>query len=305
MKPATTAYTQILKPKQTARCADLQDVTKQRRLKIEQVITSAVSNATKANLTRRQPTRWKNGAKSLRNGATKGNDEMRILALFDDGNGSVKKALPEHDVVSVGIGNADIVMDLSDLKNIKKLVDMHKESPFDLLMASPPCESWSFATAGNNGNAYRCKETLRLRTFDDWKRHPYTSIKRLVDRNAPEIPEIYSRYLKGGVNGDLTALFVCELVKALEIPFVIENPQSSMLFEKLKREGLDFVKNTACYAAYSEEFPLKRTGFASNVGMNLKKTNKAKFAFKDWKGSRGIVRSSIPSDLIKHIVSHF
>ena len=230
---------------------------------------------------------------------------MRILALFDDGNGSVKKALPDHDVVSVGIGNADIVMDLSDLKNIKKLVDMHKKTPFDLLMASPPCESWSFATAGDNGNAYRCKETLRLRTIDDWKKHPYTSIKRLVDRNAPEIPEIYSRYLKGGVNGDLTALFVCELVKALEIPFVIENPQSSMLFEKLKREGLDFIKNTACYAAYSEEFPLKRTGFASNVEMNLKKTNKAKFAFRDWKGNRGIVRSSIPVDLIRDIVSHF
>lgn len=45
---------------------------------------------------------------------------MRILALFDDGNGSVKKALPDHEVVSVGIGNADIVMDLSDMKNIKK-----------------------------------------------------------------------------------------------------------------------------------------------------------------------------------------
>lgn len=63
---------------------------------------------------------------------------MRILALFDDGNGSVKKALPEHDVVSVGIENADVVMDLSDLSNIKKLVDMHKKEPFDLLMASPP-----------------------------------------------------------------------------------------------------------------------------------------------------------------------
>lgn len=62
---------------------------------------------------------------------------MRILALFDDGNGSVKKALPDHDVVSVGIGNADIVMDLSDLKNIKNLVGMHKKEPFDLLMASP------------------------------------------------------------------------------------------------------------------------------------------------------------------------
>lgn len=94
---------------------------------------------------------------------------MRILALFDDGNGSVKKALPDHDVVSVGIGNADIVMDLSDMKNIKKLVDMHKKEPFDLLMASPPCESWSFATGGDNGNAYRDKNSLALRTFQNWK----------------------------------------------------------------------------------------------------------------------------------------
>lgn len=149
---------------------------------------------------------------------------MRILALFDDGNGSVKKALPDHEVVSVGIGNADIVMDLSDLKNIKKLVDMHKENPFDLLMASPPCESWSFATAGDNGNAYRDKNSLALRTFQNWKKHPYVSVRKLVERNAPEIPAVYSRYLRKGVNGDLTALFTAELVKALGIPFVIENP---------------------------------------------------------------------------------
>ncbi|HEZ2359378.1 TPA: DNA methyltransferase [Neisseria meningitidis] len=230
---------------------------------------------------------------------------MRILALFDDGNGSVKKALPEHEVVSVGIGNADIVMDLSDLKNVKKLVDMHKKEPFDLLMASPPCESWSFSTAGDNGNAYRDKDSLSLRTFQNWKKNPYVSIRRLVERNAPEIPAVYSRYLRKGVNGDLTALFTAELVKALGIPFVIENPQSSMIFDKLAREGLSFVKNVACYAAYSDAFPLKRTGFASSLAMNLKQVKRAKFAFHAWKGSHHIVRSSIPEDLIKHIVSHF
>lgn len=230
---------------------------------------------------------------------------MRILALFDDGNGSVKKALPDHKVVSVGIGNADIVMDLSDLKNIKKLVDMHKKEPFDLLMASPPCESWSFATAGDNGNVYRDKNSLALRTFQNWKENPCVLVRKLVERNAPEIPAVYARYLRKGVNGDLTALFTAELVKALGIPFVIENPQSSMLFEKLKREGLSFVKNTACYSAYSDEFPLKRTGFASGVAMNLKQANRAKFAFNAWKGSCHIVRSSIPVDLIKDIVSYF
>ena len=230
---------------------------------------------------------------------------MRILALFDDGNGSVKKALPEHDVVSVGIGNADIVMDLSDLKNIKKLVDMHKKEPFDLLIASPPCESWSFATAVPGGNAYRDKETLQLRTFENWKTLNYPSISKLVARNAPETSEVYSRYLKGGINGDLTALFVFELVKALEIPFVIENPQSSMIFEKLKRNGLNFIKNNACYSAYSEEFPLKRTGFASNVEMSLKNANKATFRMKQLKSNRKILRSAIPSELIKDIISYF
>lgn len=230
---------------------------------------------------------------------------MRILALFDDGNGSVKKALPDHEVVSVGIGNADIVMDLSDMKNIKKLVEMHKKEPFDLLMASPPCESWSFATAVPDGNAYRQKKTLQLRTFENWKQLKYPSISKLVGRNAPEINEAYSRYLKGGINGDLTALFVCELVGRLKIPFVIENPQSSMLFERMKRNGLNFIKNNACYSAYSDEFPLKRTGFASNVEMSLKNANKATFRMKQLKNNRKILRSSIPADLIKDIVSYF
>nr|DAS27711.1 MAG TPA: hypothetical protein [Caudoviricetes sp.] len=47
----------------------MHDVPKQRRLRLNRANTSAATNATKANLTRQQPTRWKNGAKSLKNGA--------------------------------------------------------------------------------------------------------------------------------------------------------------------------------------------------------------------------------------------
>ena len=79
MKPATTAYTQILKPKQMARCADLQDVPKQRRLKIKRATTSVATNATRTNLTRQQQTQWKNGAKSLKNGAIKGNENEKLV----------------------------------------------------------------------------------------------------------------------------------------------------------------------------------------------------------------------------------
>lgn len=62
-----------------ARCADLQYAPKRERLKIKRATTSAATNATKANLTRQQPTRWKNGARNLKNGATKGNENEKLV----------------------------------------------------------------------------------------------------------------------------------------------------------------------------------------------------------------------------------
>jgi hypothetical protein len=94
-------------------------------------------------------------------------------------------------------------------------------------------------------------------------------------------------------------------VKVLGIPFVIENPQSSMLFERMTRNGLNFIKNKACYSAYSDEFPLKRTGFASNVQMSLKTANRVTFRMKQIKSNREILRSAIPADLIRDIIGHF
>ena len=78
-----------------------------------------------------------------------------------------------------------------------------------------------------------------------------------------------------------------------------------MLFERMKRNGLNFIKNKACYSAYSDDFPLKRTGFASNMEMSLKTTNKAAFRMKQVKSNRKILRSAIPADLIRDIVSYF
>lgn len=57
----------------------MRDVRKPRRLRPNRATTSAATNATKANLNRQQPTRWKNGARNLKNGATKGNENEKLV----------------------------------------------------------------------------------------------------------------------------------------------------------------------------------------------------------------------------------
>lgn len=233
---------------------------------------------------------------------------MRILALFDDGGQSVKKALPDCDVVSVGITDKATVlkMDLTDIANIKTLKKMHKTKPFDLLMASPPCESWSFATASKGGNAYRFKDTLAIKTFEQWQENTYNNVRRNVERCDKKLPEMYFRYLKTATNGDLTAHFVVECISELQIPFVIENPKSSMIWDKLTRLGLEFVKNEATYCAYDNARSLKPTGFAMPFAIPLKTDRCATVIMKNEKGRNdGSERANIPELLIKDIVSYF
>lgn len=228
---------------------------------------------------------------------------MRILALFDDGSQSVKKALREHEVISVGINEkSDVVLDLSEMSNIPKIAKMHADNPFNLVMASPPCESWSFSTASTGGNAYRYSDSLKLKNFTEWKANTYNNVKKVMASGKNPLP-YFERYYKTGVNGEMTALFTAEIIKALGIPFVIENPQSSMIFRYLEMLNLTFERNLATYCSYDSERNLKPTIFASNQKLNLKQERNATVTMKELKGrGDGSARAEIPYLLVQDIV---
>lgn len=229
---------------------------------------------------------------------------MRILALFDDGSQSVKKSLSECDVVSVGLNDcADVQLNLAKDENLLVLRKMHTNKPFDLVFASPPCESWSIATACTGGNVYRFRHTLKLRNFEQWRTCNYNNVRKLVERRADDLLERFMIYEQRGINGNLTALFTKSIICQLGIPFVIENPKSSMIWQYFKQAGLDFIPNVANYSAYDKARSLKPTIFASNVELKLKTAKKAKTNMRNLKGrGDGSKRADIPSDLVRVIV---
>lgn len=96
--------------------------------------------------------------------------KMIVWALFDSGNGSYTKAIKtlneakeaNIDVYPIGIdiehkNSHFIELDLADYKRLfgdNTLFDTLDKLPKpDLIIASPPCESWSNASAMVEGNA--------------------------------------------------------------------------------------------------------------------------------------------------------
>lgn len=232
-----------------------------------------------------------------------------IWALYDDSESSYKKAIKKYFhkkyiVFSVGIN--DITFEKSDyyfykkidlsLFNFNLIKELSKLPKPDIILASPPCESWSGADC--NGKMIR-----KIGNNHNW----IVMNKRHYDEHNKNCHPVKRRYFyqkeSGRLLGEATIGATIHIIQTFKPRvWVIENPQTSKIWEFQENHWCFFGnKNITYYSAYDNSYSLKPTIFKSNIKLNLKKErargNKDHMA----KGSYS-KRSSIPKDLIKDLI---
>ncbi len=225
-----------------------------------------------------------------------------IYDLFGGGCNSLKKALSDND--NYEIYTFDILdtfketfkVDLTREDIIDKMLSFKLPKP-DIIVASPPCMSFSRAAAMKYketiGNAtwYYKEGILREREREHYKgkRYKYESqmekarIGRLCIENTLKIIQYFKpKY------------------------FYIENPAMSLLWE-YKKLNLNINKgfyNKTIYGAYGTIYK-KPTIFYSNIKLDLKQTSDKKFKSFEYASKQGIDRSYVPPKLLKEIIEQF
>lgn len=240
---------------------------------------------------------------------------MIVWALFDSGNGCYSQAaknFPEIELYSIGLDKEHkndhfISLNLADYFHLfgdDRLFKTLDTLPTpDLIIASPPCESWSVASAMKDGNASWKQEKgdglfdsqtplsrFTIRDYKDYERYQYKPEKSLLNR----------------INGELCTFNTIQIIKRFDPPiYIIENPAGSRMWEYIERVlGFEIpYDNLTYYNNYG--YPAKKaTKFKSNVNLNLKKIavpNELGVKRLDRKGGAYNARSNIPLDLIKDI----
>lgn len=230
--------------------------------------------------------------------------------MYDDSESSYKKGLKKYfnglfEVHSIGINDVSFTekndyfyhrIDLS-LNNFNLIKDLSLLPKPDIILASPPCESWSGADCG--GKMFRSISTdgkwivMNKKYYDD-----YNIIAHPVKKRN------FTQKEKGRILGESTIGGTIEIINYFKPQiWVIENPQTSKTWE-FQKNHWDFhgIENLTYYSAYNKDFSPKPTIFKSNIKFELFK--------KRVKGnnnhmSRGSYskRSSIPVELIEVVVS--
>ena len=237
---------------------------------------------------------------------------MIIWALFDSGNGCYKKVADEMDGVEIYSVGMDIEnkndhfinLDLADYsyhftkKNII-FEELDKLPHPDLIIASPPCESWSVASAMDRGNACWKQERgdslfepqtplsrFTVRDHRDYESHKFTPKKAFVTR----------------INGELTIFNTIQIIERYKPKYyVIENPAFGRIWDYIEKIiGFDIpYDNLTYYNNYGFQIS-KPTKFKSNIDLKLKcelTPNEIKFS----QVSGYNTRSNIPAPLVEEI----
>ena len=246
---------------------------------------------------------------------------MIIWALFDSGGGSYKKAQSDHDVVfSIGldkVGDAKnnfMNMDLANnglLFGDKTLFDELNQLPKpDLIIASPPCESWSNASAMLRGNTkWYDSETKFKDGHIEKSRFTIRAKKHVQTKDNTPFKVDFMKSVRNRINGELCALNTIEIIKYYKPYYwIIENPMTSRLFDYYEDiHDWHGFRNKVRYNNYDETFPQKPTIFFSNTKLmlnnSIKRSNITIGVSGD--GRKQIrnynTRSLIPTNLVKEI----
>ncbi|HII3690452.1 TPA: DNA methyltransferase [Pasteurella multocida] len=237
---------------------------------------------------------------------------MVVWALFDSGNGCYTQAAKHFDnieIYSIGIdieGKNDhfINLNLADYSRMfgdNKLFDTLDNLPRpDLIIASPPCESWSVASAMWGGNASWKQETGAIN-----KELSKFTIRNSIDYDLPHVQFKYERSFPNRINGELCIYNTIQIIKRYDPKvFVIENPSASRIWHYIN-DILDFrfnFDNLTYYINYN--YPLKKpTRFKSNINLRSDKPRtKQNVKWGDFSKNYN-TRSNIPIDLVKDIYS--
>ncbi|MDK4351196.1 DNA methyltransferase [Enterococcus thailandicus] len=237
---------------------------------------------------------------------------MIVWALFDSGNGcyaQAAKKFKDIELYSIGLDienkhNHFLSLDLADYSRLfgnTTLFDTLDKLPKpDVILASPPCESWSVASAMRDGNASWKQEKgdglfmpqtplsrFTVRDYEDYNGYQFKPEKSLINR----------------INGELCTFNTIQIIKRYQPKiYVIENPASSRMWEYIDRVvGFHIpFENLTYYNNY--DYPIsKPTKFKSNIQLSLKKRmirNEMKFNefSRDYNE-----RSNIPMKLVEDI----
>lgn len=163
--------------------------------------------------------------------------KMITWALFDSGNGSYTKgvkSLNEGDecdieIYPIGIDiehkNSHFInLNLADYSRLfgdNTLFDTLDKLPKpNLIIASPPCESWSNASAIPNGNACWKKEDLSDSLFKPQREPSPFTIRNSRDYEQAYNNYKYDRQFMKRVNGELCVFNTIEIIKRYKPEFL-------------------------------------------------------------------------------------
>lgn len=228
-----------------------------------------------------------------------------IWALFDDGVGSWQHCgfdENKFEIISIGINDHQnwknyrrIDLRISNFDLIKELEKLPKP---DIIVASPPCESWSIAD--NQQRLFRSvDESGNIKLF---RENDILLNNILMSKNRKRD---YHKQFRTSIIGFDTSLATDYIINHFKPKFwIVENPQSSKIWEFLKVFGTilkDGFKNDTYYNCYDSNFSKKPTRFFSNIVLDLRKEHIKSNIL--WECVSGYDRrSSIPKALLLDIL---